>query len=275
MERTPSGNAILSDTPYDQHLYGESIGSDESAAEEVKRHFRSRNTKSRRKTRHEQILRKLIKLDHPLDDGEIDDESLLGIVTTCDSIFFNHTLAGRVRWEWSSQEQYHSELIGTTALRKCVDKEGYETLIILSEPILRSPQYDRRLLLSAFLHELIHCYLFIRRGFAARIEGGHTKGWHTIAKIINEWVGGDYLSLCNFKANLNSFSKLRHDHAVDQRFIRYREDMDHYHHHSGCSHSPGPLEGMYREVTGASMATFEIPPWSAHAQPIPYKSQFI
>jgi hypothetical protein len=212
MERTHSGNSILPDKPYNQQPDNTLTlrADDEEAARRVEFHFRQVPYHRRsERTKHERILRRLIRLDHPLDDGEIDDKSLAGIVTTADSVFFGGALAGRVQWDWSSEERYQNELIGTTALRHCSDGDGIETLIVLSEPILRNPKYDRRLLLSAFLHELVHCYLFILCGFEARIEGGHTPGFHAIARIIDDWVGGGYLSLCNMKANLSHFRKDR------------------------------------------------------------------
>lgn len=268
MERSPSGNSILSDTPYEQTYCDTVMDSDDTAARRVEYHFKQVPRDRRRKRqKHEHILRRLIKLDHPLDKGKIDDESLLGIVTACDSIFFNGALAGRVKWEWSSQERYQTELIGMTALRKRADQDGFETLIILSEPILRNPQYDRRLLLSAFLHELVHCYMFIQCGFSARIEGGHTKGWYTIAKIIDKWVGKEYLSLCNMKANLNHFRNNPNENPADHRPDLYRDDLGY---HGGCSHS-----ARYMEVTGASMATFgKSSSRFGHGQPLYGVSQF-
>ncbi|EPE24562.1 hypothetical protein GLAREA_08414 [Glarea lozoyensis ATCC 20868] len=275
MERTRSGNSIYSDTPIENQYFNESLDTDERAASRVAEHFKARK---HRRGKHEDILRKIIKLEDPKDVGEIDDKSLSSIVTTCDTIFFGGALAGRVQWEWSSQERYHSELIGTTALRKCSDREGYETLIILSEPILTSSLYDRRLLLSAFIHELIHCYLFIRCGFKARNEGGHTRGWHDIAyiinKCINKWVGGDYLSLCNMKANLTHFHNSRYRPAAAPRTHAYRHDLDH--NHDGCSHSPAPPE-LYGEVTMPFLGTFEtsVSDRSYYGWPAPYgESQF-
>jgi hypothetical protein len=275
MERTRSGNSIYSDTPVANQYFDKRLDTDEVAALRVAKHFKARKHK---RGWHEDILRKIIKLEDPQDAGDIDDKSLSSIVTTCDTIFFGGTLAGRVQWEWSSQDRYHSELIGTTALRKCSDRDGYETLIILSEPILRSSLYDRRLLLSAFIHELIHCYLFIRCGFTARNEGGHTQGWHDIAyiinKCINKWVGGDYLSLCNMKANLKHFQKPRHNPAAMPRSYDCRDDLGHHHH--GCSHSPAP-QGRYGTVTKPMMGTLEasIPDRPSHAWPVPYgASQF-
>jgi hypothetical protein len=272
MERTRSGNSIYSDTPVANQCFDEILDTDDVAALRVTKHFKARKHKRRQ---HEDILRRIIKLEDPKDAGDIDDKSLSSIVTTCDTIFFGGTLAGRVQWEWSSQDRYHSELIGTTALRKCNDRDGYETLIILSEPILRSSRYDRRLLLSAFIHELIHCYLFIRCGFTARNEGGHTKGWHDIASIINKcinkWVGGDYLSLCNMKANLKHFHNPKYFPAAETSSYGYMDNLDHNHH--GCSHSPAPQD-RYRTVTEPFMGTFEAS-LSDRSWPVPYGvSQF-
>ncbi|CAG8972982.1 hypothetical protein HYALB_00008342 [Hymenoscyphus albidus] len=263
MERSPSGNSILSDTPYEQTYCDTATDSDEQAARRVEYHFKQvPRERKRKRQKHEHILRRLIKLDHPLDVGKIDDASLLGIVTACDSIFFNGALAGRVKWEWSSQERYQTELVGMTALRKRADHDGFETLIILSEPILMS--YDRRLLLATFLHELVHCYMFIRCGFNARIDGGHTEGWYKIANLIDNWVGKNHLNLCNMKANLNHFHKKNHPYdnpAADHRLRPdlYREDLDLC--HGGCSHD----NTRYMEVTGASMPTFEPPSRFPHS----------
>ncbi|KAK2625704.1 hypothetical protein QTJ16_005016 [Diplocarpon rosae] len=236
MERTPSGNSIMSDTPPYEHESKNHMltYSDLEAARRVEYTFE--RLPSHRK--HERILRKLIKRDHPLDDGSIDDDALASILNSANSVFFDGVLSGRVQWEWSSQDRYCTELIGTTALRRCTDRDGFETLIVLSRPILRDPRFDRRLLLSAFLHELIHCYLFILCGFQARKERGHTQGFHAIAEIIDTWVGPGYLSLCNTKANLNHFRK---DLGVDRGIETFRK-----HDHQGCNQSSRPeswLEG--------------------------------
>jgi hypothetical protein len=237
MERTPSGNSIMSDTPFEQHAHTNTLTyRDEEAARRVEYHFK--RLPSHRK--HKRYLRTLIKRDDPLDDGDLDDNALDSILTTADSVFFDGALSGRVQWEWSSQDRYRTELIGTTALRRCIDRDGFETLIVLSEPILKDPKYDRRLLLSAFLHELVHCYLFILCGFEARTEGGHTKGFHAIAKIIDDWVGEGYLSLCNMKANLNHFRKDRPARVVDPRMEMRR------HGHEGCNQSPRPEDNFLK-----------------------------
>lgn len=73
-------------------------------------------------------------------------------------------------------------------------------------PLLRNTSYDRRLLLSTFLHELIHCYLFITCGFEARVEGGHTAGFHQIAEMIDQWVGPGFLSISKLREDPERFN---------------------------------------------------------------------
>ncbi|KAK0118064.1 hypothetical protein ONS95_012373 [Cadophora gregata] len=240
MERTPSGNSIMSDTSYEHQASSNNTltDRDNDAARRVEYSF----NKFPPHRKHERILRKLIQRDDPRDDGSIDDDALLSILNSANAVFFDGVLSGRVQWEWSSQSRYHNELIGTTALRPRANGDGFETLIVLSSPILKNPNYDRRLLLSAFLHELIHCYLFILCGFEARRERGHTKGFHAIAEIIDNWVGPGYLSLCNMKANLNHFRK-------DEPVLAPRAEMmgrerrrmhSQGHGHEGCHQSPRP-----------------------------------
>lgn len=247
MERTPSGKSIISDNTYEPwHNYTLTC-SDEEAAGRVKSHFRRLPPHGT----HERILRHLIQ-----SHVSIDKDALDSILTTVDSVFFSGVLSGRVRWDWShpSQQRYHTELIGTTALRPAA-QGGYETLIVLSDPILKNPDYDRRLLLSAFLHELIHCYLFILCGFDARLKGGHTDGFHSIAGIIDKWVGPGYLRLCNMKANLNLF---RNDppllppqpppppaRSVEPRLEALALSR---HTHEGCNQSPRPDREELREI---------------------------
>jgi hypothetical protein len=227
MERTPSGNSIISDKTYEPlHNYTLTF-SDEEAAGRVKSHFRRLPPHGK----YERILRNLVE-----SRGSIDKDALDGILTAADSVFFGGVLAGRVRWDWShpSQQRYETELIGTTALRPAA-QGGYETLIVLSDPILNNPNYDRRLILSVFLHELIHCYLFILCGFDARMKGGHTAGFHAIAGVIDKWVGPGYLRLCNMKANLNHFRSDPPARILDPRL----EGLSR-HTHDGCNQSPRP-----------------------------------
>jgi hypothetical protein len=226
MERTPSGNSIISDNTFEPRHKNTFTYSDEEAARKVEIHFK----RLPHHGKHERILRNLIESQTPIDAAALDS-----ILTAADSVFFGGVLSRRVRWEWSHplQERYQTELIGTTALRPAA-QGGYETLIVLSAPILQHPDYDRRLLLSAFLHELVHCYLFIRCGFGARLQGGHTDGFHTIASIIDRWAGNGDLRLCNMKANLNHF---RNDRG---RVMETRLEIPRDHSHDGCNQSPRP-----------------------------------
>jgi hypothetical protein len=229
MERTPSGTIISDKTFEPRHNNNTLICSDEEAACRVKRHFRRLPPHGK----HERILRTLIE-----SRVLIDKDALDSILIGADTVFFDGALAGRVRWEWSNSSQpcYETELIGTTALRPA-SQGGFETLIVLSEPILCHSGFDQRLLLSAFLHELVHCYLFISCGFEARDKGGHTEGFHRIAGIIDDWVGGGYLQLCNMKANLNFFRTGRLMRVMDPCIEGLREGR---HSHEGCNQSPRP-----------------------------------
>jgi hypothetical protein len=237
MERTPSGNSIVSDNIYDPQPKHTLTCSDDDAARSVQYHFKQRPPHGYQ----ERYLRNLIDSTQP-----IDDLALHSILTAVDPVFFHGALAKRVIWEWSHQsdERYKTELIGTTALRPAgPERDGYETLIVLSRPILQDRRYDRRLVISAFIHELIHCYLFIRCGFDAKTRGGHTKGFHDIASLIDKWVGVDNLRLCNMKANLNHF-RLNRGRARDLG----REHMrDGWHGHEGCDQSPPPGSG-YQDI---------------------------
>jgi hypothetical protein len=110
-------------------------------------------------------------------------------------------------------------VIGTTALRRAAaSTRGFETLIVLSSTILRDPRFSRRLLISTFLHELIHSYLFICCGFRARWCGGHTPGFKEIAGVIDEWIGeesGLFLSRVEADLELFRIGRCRHDQDAD------------------------------------------------------------
>ena len=201
---------------------------DDQAARLVEQHlaaYRQRN----RNSQHERILKSLIcprAVPGGHDQFEIDDEALQGIFYAANELFFQGRLKGRVTWDWSStgsnsdsdsqgadgsgfsaHSKYRSKIIGTTALRRAGPDMGggYETLIVLSQPILKDRRYNRRLLISTFLHELIHSYLFVCCGFAARKAGGHTDGFRRIARLIDRWVGPQILYLCNMEADLKDF----------------------------------------------------------------------
>jgi hypothetical protein len=243
MERTPSGNSIISDNTFEPwHNNTFKTCSDEEAARRVNSHFR----RLPRGERRERILHRLIHSHENIDNVALD-----GILTAADAVFFDNKLANRVRWDWSHPEQhrYQSELIGTTALRPAPQaKGGYETLIVLSAPILKNPDYDRRLILPVFLHELIHCYLFITCGFPARDAGGHTKGFHEIAAVIDHWAGEGCLRLCSMKANLDYF---RND-QIGMMDLR----MEARHEHDGCNQSPRP-DREYLEGNAARLYEFQ------------------
>lgn len=214
LERTASGLSIQSDPTE----FGGStkLLEDHEAAQRVCDHlatFRRRNPDSK----HERILRSIINPRHQ--DYPLDNDSLLSIFSAANEIFFNGRLSQRVMWDWSheSSTQYDCRVIGTTALRKANPKaRGFETLIVLSSTILRDEQYSRRLLISTFLHELIHSYMFICCGFRARCDGGHTAGFREIAQIVDEWAGKDAaLYLSRVEADLELFQKEKRN---DERY---------------------------------------------------------
>lgn len=157
-----------------------------------------------RLSQHERILRSLICPKSPEAEFDIDDVALQGIFYAANEIFFGGILKGRVAWAFRDLPSY---LIGTTALRKLPHSgySGYETLIFLSRRILKDNKYNRRLLISTFIHELIHSYLFVLCGFRSRECGGHTNGFKRIAELIDEWAGPDLLYLCNMEAELSDF----------------------------------------------------------------------
>ncbi|KAL2199068.1 hypothetical protein P885DRAFT_31656 [Corynascus similis CBS 632.67] len=153
------------------------------------------------------------------EEGEypLDNDALESIFSAANEIFFNGRLSQRVTWDWShassarfdyghGHDQGHGGVIGTTALRRH-HRRGFETLVVLSAPVLRDdPRYSRRLLISTFLHELIHCYLFICCGFRARGCGGHTPGFRDIAAVMDDWVGEEAgLYLRRVEADLDLF----------------------------------------------------------------------
>lgn len=154
------------------------------------------------------ILRDLILRREPLDD-----EALHDLLITANKVLFNNTLT-RVSWRWSDENdlRFATELLGTTCKESspCMDS-GYSNLtIILSRPLLKSNAYDRDLLLSAFLHELIHCYLFIKCGINhAYMCDGHTWGFKHIANMIEQWIGTGRLHLGNMRARLEDFGPKR------------------------------------------------------------------
>ncbi|KAI9648126.1 hypothetical protein NHQ30_002758 [Ciborinia camelliae] len=205
MERTLSGDSIVSDHNISippPAIHDNTILSDDQAANLIQQHFHYDPPPDH--------FHLECELQHLLLRVHLSDRAIDRIIYLIDTIFFHHSLHNRVRLSWSSpsQPRYSSELIGTTALR-LASFGGFETLIVLSEPILRDPKYDRRLLLSALLHELVHCYLFVKCGFGAKEMGGHTDGFHRVVGVIDAWVerwiARDWLRLCSMRANLEFF----------------------------------------------------------------------
>ncbi|KAI1855568.1 hypothetical protein JX265_005971 [Neoarthrinium moseri] len=207
MERTSSGLSIASDGKERESRSNYSdMRKDEQAASRVERHFAHYHSRAR-DSKAERILKSLISpRSTPGDEFEIDNAALQSIFSAANEVFFHGSLKNRVRWDWSdgSNMSYHTQIIGTTALRVAQDG-GFETLIVLSSRYLKDRRYNRRLLISTFLHELIHSYLFIRCGFKAKRFGGHTSGFHRIARLIDEWAGPDTLFLSNMEADLDDF----------------------------------------------------------------------
>ncbi|KAI1128701.1 hypothetical protein F5Y10DRAFT_169300 [Nemania abortiva] len=174
----------------------------------------------RKLSKHERILKSLISPKALGAEFEIDDEALQGIFYAANEIFFRGSLKGRVTWKW---EDLPTNLIGTTAWRDAPDGYGYETLIYLSKQILKDRKYNRRLLISTFIHELIHSYLFVYCGYHPDDCGGHTSGFKRIANLINNWVGEeDLLKLHKMEAELSDFE------------IRTNDALSRDHVSSGC-----------------------------------------
>ncbi|KAB5584842.1 hypothetical protein GE09DRAFT_934437, partial [Coniochaeta sp. 2T2.1] len=209
LERTASGLSI-SDVPTTSHRSASTeLLEDAAAARRVREHmatFRRRNPDSH----HERVLRNIISPKSPTSTYPLDNSALESIFLSANEIFFHGRLSQRVTWDWShsSSLHYDGSVIGTTALRHVREskRRGFETLIVLSSPILRDGKYSRRLLISTFLHELIHSYLFICCGFRARHCGGHTPGFRTIARLVDDWAGPEsMLYLSEVEADLSCF----------------------------------------------------------------------
>ncbi|KAK3393646.1 hypothetical protein B0H63DRAFT_22727 [Podospora didyma] len=248
LERTASGLSIGPD-PTERLAWTELL-EDDQALHRVREHmaqFRRRNPDSK----HERILRSII---NPRSNSEdpLDNDSLESIFSAANEMFFNGRLSQRVRWDWSheSSAQYDSKVIGTTALRRAhIRYRGFETLIVLSSPILRDRAYSRRLLISTFMHELVHCYLFICCGFRARDCGGHTPAFRGIAKLIDDWVGPDSaLHLSKMEADLERFRIYR---SGDVRLPLDEGDE------GNDAYSPYPCSGLTedRQVTQQQHST--------------------
>ncbi|KAJ0385158.1 hypothetical protein COL922a_006897 [Colletotrichum nupharicola] len=207
MERTASGLSISSDTSiYNLAEDEDSRLLDDDAAARMVEDRLHLNRRRAKDTQRERILRSLIQPRSRHAEFSIDNAALESIFSAANEIFFHNCLSQRVTWDWShaSSAQYKEHIIGTTALRRS-KMGGFETLIVLSNPILKDKKYNRRLLISTFLHELIHSYLFIKCGIKARHCGGHTPGFRRIAELIDIWAGSDNLHLRDMEADLEHF----------------------------------------------------------------------
>ncbi|KAK7430211.1 hypothetical protein QQZ08_003186 [Neonectria magnoliae] len=240
MERTQSGLSISSDTS--QHSLA-SLGPDDDesacfrsdleAARLVRDHVAGLTRRRRAGSQHGRILKALInpKSGSGTPVWELDNQALRSIFSAANELFFANRLTGLVTWDWShpASAQYQAHIVGTTALRRRREPEHerrrrepepecrrrrdpghecrrpYETLIVLSSPILKDTKYNRRLLISTFLHEMIHSYLFVTCGLKAGRCGGHTEGFRQIAETIDAWVGRGYLRLGEMEADLERF----------------------------------------------------------------------
>ncbi|KAK1972294.1 hypothetical protein LY78DRAFT_698778 [Colletotrichum sublineola] len=251
MERTASGLSISSNT----NIYSAqndddlTLLDDDAAARlvEDRLHLGRRRTKD---TQHERILRSLIRPRSRDAEFSIDNAALESIFSAANEIFFHNSLSQRVTWDWShaSSAQYKDHIIGTTALRRS-KMGGFETLIVLSNPILKNKQYNRRLLISTFLHELIHSYLFIKCGVKARECGGHTAGFRRIAELIDLWAGSDNLHLRDMEADLEHFREdEKYFPADDTNFMNaaFRAVVPEVHENLGPNHHT-QYEHQYHE----------------------------
>lgn len=231
MERTQSGISISSDTTQQSlpsaNDHDMNLLSDLAAARLVTDHVDAGLGSGRRRhhyrsdSRHARILKALINPKSRAADFPLDNDALRSIFLAANELFFDDRLTGRVTWDWShpASAQYQAHIVGTTAVRRS-RKSGYETLIVLSSPILKDTKYNRRLLISTFLHEMIHSYLFIACGLKARHHGGHTQGFRLIAEAIDSWVGRGYLRLGEMDADLEHFREqpcLSHEHQDRSR----------------------------------------------------------
>ncbi|KAI1326941.1 hypothetical protein F5Y16DRAFT_216572 [Xylariaceae sp. FL0255] len=171
-------------------------------------------------SQHERILRSLIDPKN-IAEYEMDEHALQSIFYAVNELFFHSHLKGRVVWLWKDLEE---NLLGTTGWRRAPDGQGFETLIFLSKQVFQpghqKNRYNRRLLISTFIHELIHCYLFVACGYQPDNCGGHTSGFRRIAALINDWVGEDsLLQLHKIEAELSDFEIRKPDAAPrDQVF---------------------------------------------------------
>ncbi|KKA29959.1 hypothetical protein TD95_003786 [Thielaviopsis punctulata] len=270
-----SGRSSCSDTPVPLLL------TDAQAAQVVRDHLSMAHRKPN--SQHERILRTLVFPRTRAADFELDDAALASIFSSANELFFAGRLQGRVAWDWSHTRstQYHQNIIGTTAVRKrpAAIGGGLETLIILSQPILRDGGFNRRLLISTFLHEMIHCFLFVSCGMAAIKDGGHTPGFKEIARMIDSWAGQKTLHLCEMEADLERF---RDSPAplVEDRHGSGRGMWYHPAHHARSNHHFSHIQVPEQSVvafdsfaiadayTRPQYPVYRYPPSPRHSHPV-------
>ncbi|KAK5992739.1 hypothetical protein PT974_06155 [Cladobotryum mycophilum] len=265
MERTVSGISISSDTSTVQSPCDDegdaSLLSDLAAANLVRRHVASIRYRHR-DSQHGRILKSLINPKSRGADFPLDNDALRSIFSAANELFFANRLSQRVKWDWShpASAQYESHIVGTTALRRSARLGGYETLIVLSSPILKDTKYNRRLLISTFLHEMIHSFLFITCGFKARQCGGHTEGFRQVAEIMDEWVGKENLRLRDMEADLERF--------IEDDFIQ--DPMPHLNSHSN-NHYGGSSGSKNEAAWRGPERRYQEPNYPTIQAPQPYR----
>lgn len=188
---------------------------DSEAADKVEQHVTSSQRRNA-SSKYARILRALINprgqhsanIQHGSQEPfPLDEDALRSLFSAANELFFAGELSQRVTWDWSdsTSPRFEHSVVGTTAVRRSKSINGWETLMVLSSPVLRDPSFSRHLLIATFLHEMIHSFLYIKCGLDASREGGHTGGFRRIAHIIDEWVGRDYLRLAALEADLDYF----------------------------------------------------------------------
>ncbi|KAG5952997.1 hypothetical protein E4U53_007225 [Claviceps sorghi] len=291
LERTESGHSISSDCSAHHHHHSPLtpdsylLLQDLEAARLVRDHislYRRRYPDSQP----ERILRALISPKSRGADFPLDNDALQSIFSAANELFFASRLTRRVTWDWShsASTKYENHILGTTAVRKRTHSDGLETLIVLSSPILRDTKYNRRLIISTFLHEMMHSFMFVTCGWNSKQSSGHTQGFLQIAGIIDDWAGKDCLHLREMEANLerwrgNDYTTFGHvgaDAGADASTGATGKDGQHDTHHHRPIEAPSELsrynDPLYLEQATGSWDKRHMPsehePHLLH-QPLP------
>lgn len=261
LERTESGISITSDHSASHHhgttvdtesgVDGSFLLDDLEAARQVRKHIASYR-RHFPDSQPERILKALISPKSRGADFPLDNDALRSIFSAANELFFVSRLTRRVTWDWSHSEaaQYDNHIVGTTAVRRSARLGGWETLIVLSSPILRDTKYNRRLLISTFLHEMIHSFMFVTCGLKAKKGGGHTEGFREIAGIIDDWAGCECLRMRDMEADLDRW---RGDNFHDEVDDGGREHYGHHQHRADASSHDGAGNRLHGSM----------PPWQS------------